>query len=209
MMRTITLRSYRKSEGDALSDCYAQVNGRVLLLSLIGNDSVVKAVSGTFLDTNRGSDRDLYVNDEACWNGRMYLYRAPGTAFEVITAKLRSGLTHQLIHDIRFLRENRKDQDGFDKGLRYVLVNPGEVPADLVYQSVLRHLPTPTLPEWSHAIYEELRDRSNDYRSPSMGRVTEIESYPEGTKVISVQVTEDSLDAVVSDLVKKGIIGWE
>jgi len=192
-MRTITLKSY----------------GKLILLSIIGNDSAVKAIYGTLFDNGRHSAGDIYVNDETQWYGRTSLCRNPRAAYKITSTKLRSGVTHQLIYDDRFLRVSEKDRDSADEGTRYVLVKPGEITADLVYQAVLKNLPTPTLPEWSHAIYEELLALSEDFSSLTKGRIEEIDTYPEEIKVISVQVSEEALDAVVSDLVKRGVIGWE
>ena len=208
-MRTITLHSYGRSQVEAWTDCYAELYGRVVLLSLIGNDSVVKAISGTLLNNKRRSDRDIYVNDETRWNGKLSLYRESRVAFKVTTAKLRAGVTHQLILDVRFFGANEKDEGSSDEGTRYVLVRPGEDEADIVYHSVLKDLPTPTLPEWSHAIYEELQARSDDYLSAMSGRIREIDCYPDEIKVLSVRVSEEALDGVVSELVKRGVIGWE
>ncbi len=207
-MRTITLHG--ESEVEAFTDCYAEIYGTLILLSIIGNDSVVKAISGTLLGNRRKSRGDIYVNDETRgWYGRRSLYRNPRASFKVTTAKLMSGVSHQLIYDERFFRANEKDRDSYDRGTRYVLVNPGDAVADLVYHSVLKDLPTPTLPEWSHAIYKELRARSDEFGSRSTGKIKEIAAYPEGVKVLSVQVMEEALDAAVSDLVKRGIISWE
>ena len=207
-MRTITLSGESKVE--AFTDCYAEIHGTVILLSIIGNDSVVKAISRTLLSNRRRSRGEIYVNDATrSWSGRRYLDRDPSASFKVTTARLMSGLSHQLIYDERFFRANEKERGTFDRGTRYVLVNPGDDVADLVYHSVLKELPTPTLPEWSRAIYEELRARSGEFRSRTMGRIKEIDAYPSDIKVISVQVTEEVLDSVVSDLVKRGVIGWE
>jgi hypothetical protein len=208
-MRTITLESYGKSEVDAFTDCYAEKHGSVILLSIIGNDSVLKAISATLIDNRRNSTLELYVEDEKHWRGRKCLFRDPRATYKVTTAKLRSGLSHQLIYDERFFRANEKDQDSYDRGTRYVLVKPGENEADLVYHSVLKGLPTPTLPEWSHAIYGGLQAQDDDLWSSTSGRIKKIDTYPEEVKVISVQVTEEALDSVVSDLVKRGVIGWE
>ena len=61
-MRTITLSDESKVE--AFTDCYAEIHGTVILLSIIGNDSVVKAISGsTFWVIRRRSRGDIYVND--------------------------------------------------------------------------------------------------------------------------------------------------
>lgn len=209
-MKTITLRSYGKSEVEAWTDCYAELHGRVVLLSIIGNDSVVKAISGTLLDKKGNSSASLYVNDDRHgWYGKLNLCRDSRAAFKVTTVKLRSGVTHQLIYDVRFFQANEKDEGASDEGVRYVMVRPGEDAADLVYWAVLKHLPTPTLPEWSHAIYEELQARSEDYLSGMSGRIREIDCYPDEVKVISLRVSEQALDEVVSDLVKRGVIGWE
>jgi hypothetical protein len=209
-MKNITLHSYGKSEVEAWTDCYAERYGRVILLSLIGNDSVVKAISGTLLDKKGNSSASLYVNDDTRgWYGRKSLYRDSRSAFKVSTAKLRPGVTHQLICDVRFFQVNEKDEGSGDEDVRYVLARAGEDEAELVYRAVLKHLPTPTLPEWSRAIYEEILARSDDFLSRDSGRISEIDSYPEEVKVISVKVSEEALDGVVSDLVKRGIIGWK
>lgn len=209
-MKTITLHSYGKSEVEAWTDCHAELYGRVVLLSIIGNDSVVKAISGTLLEKKGNSSASLRVDDDGqSWYGRTSLYRDPRAAFRVGTAKLRPGVTHQLIYDVRFFQANQKDEGTSDEGLRYVMVRPGEDEADLVYRAVLKDLPTPTLPEWSRPIYEEVLARSDDSLSHYSGRIQEIDCYPEEFKVISVKVSEEALDRVVSDLVKRGIIGWE
>jgi hypothetical protein len=209
-MRTITLHSYGKSNVEALTDCCAENNGHVVLLSIIGNDSVVKAISGTLLDSRHRSAGDIYIGDEDSCRGKRYLYRGGTSVFKVITAKLGQGVTHQLIYDMRFFRLNEKDVGNFDEGTRYVFLRPGDDAADLVYQSVLKGLPTPTLPEWGTAIYKKLRKKGKDrFGSWRPGRIREVDTYPSDVKVLSVQVSEEGLDAIVSDLVKRGKITWE
>ena len=67
-MRTITLKTYGDtSDVEALTDAYADDYGGLFMLSLFGNDSVVKAMSGHILDNNgkrsrsRWSYNGLYV----------------------------------------------------------------------------------------------------------------------------------------------------
>lgn len=209
-MKSVTLNSSGKSQVEAFTDCYAEQHGIVILLSIVGNDSVVKALSATLLDKSKRSDANLYVHDEKKRRSRRTsLYRDSRAELKVRTAKLQPGVTHQLIYDVRFVRANEKDEGTYYEGMRHVLVKPGEDAADLVYQSVLKHLPTPTLPEWSHAIYEEIRAQSKVSWRPMAGQIRDIDTYPKEFKVLSVQVSEAGLDAVVSDLVKRGVIGWE
>jgi hypothetical protein len=206
-MRAVTLNSSWQSEAEVFTDCYAAEYGRIILLSMVGNDPLIKAISSSLLDNRGQSTSDVYVHDGKNWRGKTCLYCDPKANFNADSAKLRTGLTHQLICDERFFRANERDRGRLDEGLRYVLIKPGEITAEIVYQSVIRHLSTPTLPEWSHAIYEEILARNNDW-GPTAGRIKEIDAYPEGFTVLSVRVTDQALDEVVSDLVKRRIVGW-
>ena len=207
-MRTITLKTYGDtSDVEALTDAYADDYGGLFMLSLFGNDSVVKAMSGHILDNNgkrsrsRWSYNGLYVmtGDE---DRDHFVHTNPRAHYRVTTQKIQTGLTHQLIVDTRFFEATEKDPT------RLVCVKPNEDPAAALWDVILKHVASPMLPEWSEAVYQVLLNNRRRYGGEKDGYVRQYDAYPEGSKMLLVSLVEEQLDAIISSLVQGGKLTW-
>ena len=200
-LRRIALRTYgERSDTEAMTDCYVTFYGKVLILSLVGNDSSVNALSAAIKDKSKNA-YGLYAGASDSYNGD-YVSRAPKVHYKEFTAKLAQGVTHKLLMDTRFFEpeeeKSGKRNSGPDAHIRLVFVRLGEDTAAVVYEQVLRNIPTPMLPEWSGPVCEALRMRN---------KLRTYEGF-NGT-VVALDITEQDLDEIVSSLVKTGVISWE
>jgi hypothetical protein len=200
-LRRIALRTYgERSDTEALTDCYVTFYGKVLILSLVGNDSSVNALSAAIKDKSKNA-YGLYAGERDSHSGD-YVSRAPKTHYKEFTAKLAQGVTHKLLMDTRFFEpeddKSGKKDSGPDAHVRLVFVRLGEDIASVVYAQVLRNIPTPMLPEWSGPVCEALRIRDK----------LKVYDGFNGT-VVTLDITEKDLDLIVSSLVKAGVISWE
>jgi len=207
-MKTIILKTYGDtSDVEALTDAYSDDYGGLFMLSLFGNDSVVKAMSGHILDgngkksRNRWSYNGLYVmsGDE---DQNHFVHAHPRQHYRVITQKIQTGLTHQLIIDPRFFEATEKEPT------RLVYVRPGEDPAAVLWEVILKHVASPMLPEWTEAVYQVLLNNRRRYDGEKDGYAREYDAYPEGSRVLMVSLDEEQLDAIISSLVQGGSLKW-
>jgi len=201
-METIAFKSYGRSDIEAKTDCYAYQHGTVLFLSMVGNDSAVKALSSAVLDASSRYGLHLTLDD-----GRQ-IGRSDSKKVHYArrTTKLASGCTHEMLVDTRFFEPHPESTE------RFVLVRPGENPAAVLYETIIKNVPSPTLPAWKEEIYSELKrrgQRSGYYGESADGTVRVIAGYPAETFVLQVNLSEGALDEIVSHLVSTGVVSWE
>lgn len=201
-MQEIRLLTYGdESDVEALTDCVVAESGQVLLLSLVGNQSIIDSLSSHLLaKAGRSTVNYLQLDQELGYSSQ--IHRGPKAHYKIQTTKLAPGLAHQLVIDDRFF-----DADE-DSGVKLVLLGPDDDAATVVYNTVIREIPTPTLPEWAQTLYDHMLVTTRSFYDRGHAAVRIFEGYPTGTRVAWCRVTENQLDRLVSQLVREGEISW-
>ncbi len=163
----------------AFTDGYAYDDyGRVHLLSVAGRDSNVKAVTTALVS---GFEVEVISGE---W---LALRKDYAEQYRVLSARLPSGLVHQLVLSHGFF-----ERDGLPRRLVYAEDEDGI--ARLVYETVRGSYAVPLIPEWSDWLCERMR-REDMLRQLSGTRT-----------VVEISADEERLDELISAGVMNGEI---
>jgi len=181
--------------------------GNARFFSLLGTDSTIKACSGYFLDGKAKYYGDgLWTLDD---NNRQntQIRRDTAGTYRVLSSKLDRG-AQQILCDERFLPGH-----SLEKEFRFLLVAPGQDPATELFEFIRREVPTPMLPDWQAAITDNLfanwKRHEHDRTAPECkARARRIAPTIGERSAIQLRVTEETLDALVSRLVREGRIDF-
>ncbi len=149
---------------------------QILLLSIAGQDSAVKAissamVSGRELEITVGEERNIIVEADK------------NIHYKILSSKLPSGLLHQLV-----AAENFCKSEGTSQKLIFI---PHEMsPYQVIYNHLQKSLAITAIPEWSQWIYEKLMEQEF------------IEELEGNVKTVRLWVHEKALDEMISEGVK-------
>lgn len=177
-------------------------------LSVIGSDSRIKGITGCFLE-HKPTSRNR-------WKREGLSYQLPGKRYnnsvtrETEPAKYRR-LTTKLgshAHQICALEQFFADGPAIERDYRYLLFDPRtHNPAQLVVSHIVDSLPVPFLPAWTSAVYEQLRANADtDPGNMNLARCWILPPQIGTRHAARVRVTEESMDNLISDLVKQGKI---
>jgi len=162
---------------------YDQVTNWLHLISLVGNDSAVKAVSAAMI-----AHREITIHrDDA---SALELTACPYSKYRILSAKLDCGAVHQIVADDRFFRH-----DG--PGSQLLVIPPDDDLATAVYQQVVSRIASPVIPEWAGWICSRLKQ--DEHLAELKGTVRAVE----------VDVDEPTLDKIISHGVAEGEISFD
>jgi hypothetical protein len=200
--RTISMSTNgRTSDTSAFTDCYvADRSGTALLISIVGSDSSVKALTGQFFEKvrrSRYSSDGLQVRGTGAGNNyRAYdrLDRDAKQSYTIKSGKLpNSNAIHHLIADRRFFEPAESAPDTY-----LLFVRPGDCAIKLLWERVYSQIATPMLEHWSQHVTRALI---------ALGSITAWQGY--NCAVIKVTVSEKDLDRIISDAVQGGMVSWK
>ena len=152
---------------------------QILLLSIVGQDSAVKAISSAMV-----SGRDLEITRT---EGNIAIEADRSTHYKILSSKLPSGLLHQLVVAEDFLKSE-------NSGKKLIFIPAGTNPAEAVFHHLQSTFAITAIPEWSSWLYERLKQQ-------------EFLEELEGTeKAVRLWLHEKALDEMISEGAKKGKI---
>jgi len=168
------------SDVEAFTDGYSYDDYSCLyLLSVAGRDSSVKAITSALVTGGRV---------EILADPVVEAWAPYGERYRILSTKLPDAVLHQIVLAAGFF----KSQDARQR-LLYV---DEQDPAGVVYEAVSRGFPVPMIPDWSEWLYDRLRQE---------GYLDELR----GTRrVLRLRVSEESLDALISEGVRSGEISF-
>ena len=150
------------------------------LISLVGNDSSVKAVSSALVT---GKEVLVYCDD----NSAMSLSAPREVKFRILASKLSCGAVHQIVADRRFFHQD-------DHGNHFLIIPPDGDVAGIIYQHVITSVASPVIPEWAEWITNRLTEQDH------------IRELGGTLKAVTVDVDESVIDEIVSEGVRTGQI---
>lgn len=172
---------YKGVSVEAFTDGYAYDRYSYLyLLSVAGHDSNVKAITSALV-----SGRTVEIlSEDVIEAGTAY-----GKKYRILSTRTPSGLLHQVVLADGLLRS----PDGHE---RLIYVDQEEDVAGAVHEAVRDGYPVPLIPEWSDWLCDRLRKDS--YLEELYGK----------RKVLRLNLSEESLDSMISGGVRNGEIDF-
>jgi len=192
-MATVKLDSKYGKHEYVRTDSLITWDGNTIFMSLLGAESYVQSVSGCFLDAkSRRYNHDLTVDHSV-------IRRHHEADYTKKSQKIGRAL-HQIVCDTRFTPEG----PSIEKDFRYLLLAPDSDPAQDLYLFLRREIATPTLPDWSAAIYAAMTANGNNrhYSGPETPATAELIEPKIGEfHALRIRAGEERLDALISHLV--------
>ena len=159
--------------------CYDEYN-TIYLLSVCGQDSVVKAITSALVASKTVEiiDDDKAVDVDTGWNNK----------YKILTTKLECGQLHQLLLIETFFNTESEE--------KLIFVEDRANITETIYNQINKTYPVPLIPNWSKWLYNKIE---------LSGAVEELGG---NITVIKLNVAERSLDELISEGVKSGEIGF-
>ena len=161
----------------AFTDGYAfDEYGYLYLISILGHDSAVKAVSAGIVTL-----KDIMILQEGTWKSCTAMYEEK---YRILSARLTSGLLHQIVAMDALL--NQGDTKG---GLIYI----GDTRdiKKIIFHTIKKTLGTPLLTEWKDWLIREIQKE---------GLIEVIEG---NVPIAKLTLTEKQLDSLISEGIKQ------
>ena len=179
MLEKVRLWDYRQGFNiGAYTDGYSyEEYGRLYLLSVVGQDSSVKAITSGLVSSREA---------EILSTQAISVFAPSYCKYRILGTKLRCGQLHQIILVDSFF--NPEGQE------RLLFVEDEREKAQVLYQQINKRFPVPLVPQWSQWLYRKLREQ---------GAFEELEG---NIKVIKLNVSEQVLDELISEGVRSGEI---
>jgi len=152
---------------------YSEYN-ELYLLSVIGFDSAVKGITSAAVS---GKEIEILSEDNVA-----IVYANRHENYRILSAKLPSGLLHQIVAAECFFTE-----EGASK---IIYVAERQTVEEAVYHKLQQSYTIPAIPEWAGWIYQKLVE--NNW----------VEQFKGNIKVLQLTVHEKSLDELVSEGIK-------
>ena len=152
---------------------------QIYLLSVAGQDSAVKAITSCVI-----SGIPIEVITEEKEIDLNSIYREE---YRIISAKLPSDLTHQVVFANQFFEDN-----GDEEKLVFVGAGLGNDPATVTFHKIQRSFPVPLIPEWKDWLYKVLKEEEV------------VEELQGNIQCLKLKVNEVMLDSIISEGVACG-----
>lgn len=147
---------------------------QLYLLSVAGHDSAVKAITSCVLS---GIAVEIITEDNEIDLNSIYREE-----YRVISSKLPSGLTHQIVFTESFFEDN-----GEKEKLVFVGAGLGADPATVVFNKIQHSFPVPLIPEWKGWLYEALKEEDA------------VEELYGNIQCLKLRANEVMLDRIISE----------
>lgn len=166
----------------AYTDGYAYDEySNLYLFSTAGYDSSVKAITSALVS---GRKIDIIASPSP-----LYLSGSFAHTYKILSAKLGSGLLHQIVLDDRFLKFAQN-------GHKFIYVDNDEHISRIVYDSMKRSYSVPLIPEWSEWLCERIKEKDG------------LEELSGTREVLKLTIGEEELESIVSEGIKNGEIDF-
>ena len=182
MLQKISMINYSRGISvRAYTDGYSHdESGFICLVSILGPDSSVKGLSSGIV-TSR--DVTIETNDDY----GIELCAMPGEKYRILSARLNSGLLHQIITMESLL--NRADT-------KLIYVGDKEDPGQAIFSMIRRNFGTPLLPAWKNFLVRQIQKEG-------------MAEVMEGTvRVAKIDLDEHRLDEIVGNGIRNRSIGF-
>jgi len=146
---------------------------QIYLLSVAGHDSAVKAITSCVIS---GIPLEVLTDE-----GEVELSPIYKEEYRIISAKLPSGLTHQVVFVNQFFEDN-----GNEEKLVFVGAGLGNDPATVAFHKIKQSFPVPLIPEWKDWLYKVLKEEEV------------VEELQGNIQCLKLKVNEVMLDSIIS-----------
>jgi len=182
MIEKIQMTDYAKNiHVEAYTDGYAYDEyDHVYLLSVVGHDSSVKAITAGIV-----SNRTVEIQSET----QNILLSSPWHYTNKIwSVRLGIGMLHQLVISELFFPKER--------GQMLIFVPEGEQPERVVFSAVKNRYAVPALNIWAGWLFETLKQEET------------LDQLRGNVNVFRLTTSEEQLDTLITDGIKSGAIGF-
>jgi hypothetical protein len=171
MIHHISMFDYHKGIGiKAYTDGYSYDEyGYLHLISILGNDSAVKGLSSAIVTLN-----DITIESDD--HDEIGLCAMPGEKYRILSARLDSGLLHQIVA--------REDLLKADKKLIYI--GNKKDTHNIIFSMIKKTFGTPLLFEWKHWLVRIIHNQ---------GMVDVMQG---NVQLAQVNINEKQLDSIIS-----------
>ena len=181
MLQNISMFDYHKGIGiKAYTDGYSYDEyGYLYLVSILGNDSAVKGLSSAIV-TSRDITIDLDDDHE------ISLCAMSGEKYRILSARLDSGLLHQIVAMEALLKADK----------RLVYIGNKKDAHNVIFSMIKKTFGTPLLSEWKNWLIRQVHNQ---------GMVDVMQG---NVQLAQVNINEKQLDSIISSGVRNKSISF-
>jgi hypothetical protein len=183
MLQKISIyEPYKGISIEAYTDGYSHDEyGNLYLISILGPDSAVKGISSGIV-----SLKEVTIDSNDDWES---LSAMRGEKYRILSARLESGLLHQIVAlDTLFRAEST--------GKRLIYVGQGRDARDRIFGEIRSSFGTPILPEWKNWLLNQVHNENL------------IEIMEGNVQIARLNLNEKQLDSIVSNGVSQRSISF-